>query len=169
MKRITESAFWEIYKPIKNFLVEGASFDDCMFETFGEELEVVKKAVTIQKVWTILDVEGELQISPGFSLVNRIGYLITERPWESLDIEVVDDNSPAYDVGAAKDFLRDQGYYVDNLWSVEDVYNKEGGDTMDSSEAQDILDRALTRDWLCEHINAAISEELEAQLEKDLP
>jgi hypothetical protein len=53
-------------------------------------------------------------------------------------------------VEQAKEVLRANGYFVDNLWHVDDVklrYN-----CNDDEVAQDILDRALTNDATMEQV-----------------
>lgn len=79
---IDEDKFYEEYKPIKNHLLpDGAPFGDCMFETFGEEFEHVRKQKA-EHVWTIVEGDEDTTfISAGFHWVNRIGYIITEKPW----------------------------------------------------------------------------------------
>jgi hypothetical protein len=37
-------------------------------------------------VWTIVDCEGKLCVSPGFHIVNRIDYVVCEAPWTEEDI-----------------------------------------------------------------------------------
>lgn len=53
----------------------------------------------------------------------------------------------------AKDFLRRQGYAVDNLWSIYDVQQNYDCDT---SHAHAILDSALSNDWITEQIFQSI-------------
>ena len=55
----------------------------------------------------------------------------------------------------AKDILRKYGYFVDNLWSVEDVT-----DRFDCSDetAQDILYQALTHPYMMERIHEMIRD-----------
>jgi len=68
--------------------------DDCapyngrMYETFGEELEVVMAARKINpyKIWTLLDCGT---ISQGTHIVNRMGYFICEIPWSENDPDTV--------------------------------------------------------------------------------
>jgi hypothetical protein len=50
----------------------------------------------------------------------------------------------------AKDVLRDAGYYVDNLWQVDDVRKK--FKNVDNETCQEVLDTALTDDWLTVNI-----------------
>jgi hypothetical protein len=53
----------------------------------------------------------------------------------------------------AKAVLKAAGYYVDNLWHVTDVQERFKAD---DSEAQDVLDSALTSPALMAHIWEAI-------------
>lgn len=80
MTPLSLDAFVEKYKPQQNHLDSNASWDGCMFETYGPELEYVQQIQQQApgRVWTIVDCDGELFVSSGFHLVNRFGYLITE-------------------------------------------------------------------------------------------
>lgn len=81
MARRTQFQIWkDTFKPIKNDIDENASGDGCMFETFGAELDKVVAANKADpgKVWTLLDVDGDLYIGQGYHHVNRMGYFITE-------------------------------------------------------------------------------------------
>lgn len=84
---LTEDNFDELYVPIQNHLVEDASFGGAMFETYGEELDFVFSVSlednTRKTVWTIIETDGEMYCVAGFHLVNRIGFIITEKPWET--------------------------------------------------------------------------------------
>jgi hypothetical protein len=91
-QKITEDMFWETYKPKKNHIDDNASFDGCMFETFGEEVKYVVQVAndpkTTKTVWTIThddgsDGEEKMYYSAGYHLVNRIGYIITEKEYET--------------------------------------------------------------------------------------
>ena len=89
MKTITDEEFKNTYKPIKNHLDDNASWDGCMFETFGDELFFVKNQAP-KTIWTIVENDdGNLMPISGFHFVNRMGYLITEIIWEE-DVEVID-------------------------------------------------------------------------------
>lgn len=58
------------------------------------------------------------------------------------------------EIANAKEVLRKAGYFVDNLWHIDDVklrYNCE-----DDNQAQDILNSALTNDATMEQIWFAI-------------
>jgi hypothetical protein len=57
-------------------------------------------------------------------------------------------------VEKAKEVLRENGFFVDNLWHVDDVKLRYNCD--DDEQAQDILDGALTNDATMEQIWFAI-------------
>lgn len=77
---------WEAkYKPKKNHLVEGASFQDesgvgIMFETYGVEVDYVKSN-SPQHIWTYVDEDGKGYILAGWHFINRLGYFVTTVPW----------------------------------------------------------------------------------------
>ena len=90
MKILTEDEFYKKFNMVKNHIDDNASFDGCMFETYGEEVRYVGKMVqeNPKKVWTIIDDnEGHMFFSTGCHLVNRVGYFITEEEYEE-EIEV---------------------------------------------------------------------------------
>jgi hypothetical protein len=62
---------------VKNHVVSDASFDGCLFETYGEEVEFVYESDS-KHVWTLLDCDGKIRIAEGRHYVNRLGYFITE-------------------------------------------------------------------------------------------
>ena len=63
------------------------------------------------------------------------------------------------DIESAKQLLKDNGYFVDNLWQTEDVtMNHE----CTEEEAQTILYRALTNEATYQQIWEAISYEVES-------
>lgn len=93
--KITWDEF-EQYKPMTNHIDSNASLEGCMFETYGDELAYVQSVYekTPQRVWTYIDCgdEEELILDSGFSFVNRIGYVITEKPVsDDVFISVVDE------------------------------------------------------------------------------
>jgi hypothetical protein len=62
--------------------------DNDKFETYGEDLEYVKKQDP-RCVWTLVDGDdGNLYIVDGFHYVNRINYLVTSVPFEGSSLEV---------------------------------------------------------------------------------
>lgn len=85
---MTFEEFEQEYVPLVNHIAEDSLFDGYMFETYDEEWEFVK-AQNPNNVWTIIDGDFEqMFIVPGFHVVNRIGYIITEEEWEDQDFEV---------------------------------------------------------------------------------
>ena len=76
MKRY--STFEKTYKPIEK---ESGSI---MFETYGADLEKILKTDN-HLVWTIVDCDGKLVICAGYHLVNRMNYVITEKPWFNIE------------------------------------------------------------------------------------
>ncbi len=72
--------WFDTYKPIPNNIDTNASFDGHMFETYGDEVEFVKKADPAY-IWMYGDGDdGGSYIWNGWHFVNRIGYFITEVP-----------------------------------------------------------------------------------------
>ena len=78
---------WEAkYQPIPNHF-DGSD----KFETYGEELDYVLSIANTEpnRVWTLIDgYDGNLYITNGYHLVNRINYFITKNPFEGEFIEV---------------------------------------------------------------------------------
>ena len=83
------SAFADKYKPIKNHITKYPDINDelTMFETFGAEFEYVKEQ-DFRHVWTWVDGDMSSLIVPGIAYVNRLGYYVTEVPWEN-DLDYV--------------------------------------------------------------------------------
>ena len=72
------------YEPMDNNIDMNAVSDK--FETFGKDLEYVLSIANTEpaRVWTLVDGDdGNLYISSGYHLVNRINYFITHKPCES--------------------------------------------------------------------------------------
>jgi hypothetical protein len=76
---ITWKEFEERFKPIKNHLSNDP--DEIMFETYGDEIEFVQKTDN-RHIWTYGDGDYCSFVSSGYHYINRIGYYITEIPWE---------------------------------------------------------------------------------------
>ena len=62
------------------------------FETYGPEWEIVN-ATAPERVWTMVDGDdGELYVLHGFHWVNRIYYMLTERPGDfAVDYDITVD------------------------------------------------------------------------------
>ena len=81
MKQITEDKFDENFTPVENHLDDNASWDNCMFETYGEEEDYVREQDN-NNIWTIVEGDNDtIFIESGFHIVNRMGYLITKEKW----------------------------------------------------------------------------------------
>lgn len=71
----------EKYRPIPNPIASSPAVDDVlMYETYGEELELIKQT-NPNNIWTMVDGDMSTIILAGWHFVNRIGYYITEVPW----------------------------------------------------------------------------------------
>jgi hypothetical protein len=75
------------YQPIKNPFTQkqDGEFVEDKFETYGEELDYVLSIANTEpaRVWTLVEGDdGNLYISSGYHLVNRLNYFITHNPCE---------------------------------------------------------------------------------------
>jgi hypothetical protein len=92
------------FRPIKNHFSK--SPNETMFETFGEEVDFVVKADN-KYVWTWLQGDMSDLVCAGYHYVNRLGYYITEVPWEddmdyallSVEVECECYNEDGYENG----------------------------------------------------------------------
>ena len=56
-----------------------------LLETYGDDFERVKSTYT-DLVWTVVDGDdGLAYIIPGLHFVNRIGYIISNKPWKTTE------------------------------------------------------------------------------------
>jgi len=70
------------YQPIQNHIDTNAGDK---FETYGKELDYVLSIANTEpaRVWTLVDGDdGNLYVTSGYHLVNRINYFITHNPCE---------------------------------------------------------------------------------------
>jgi len=89
--KITEDNFDEVFKPQINHIDDNASFNGCMYETYGEEQDYVRAVAkeNPKKVWTIIEGDEGMYYVTGFHHVNRLGYLICEVEFEEeMDIKM---------------------------------------------------------------------------------
>jgi hypothetical protein len=87
---LTYEEFAERFEPKKNQFVADAPYDECMFETYGDELIYIQGIWKKRPhyVWTIISADdGAAWIVPGYHFVNREGYLITQQPCNT-DVQV---------------------------------------------------------------------------------
>ena len=82
---ISDDDFVEIYKPID---VNGEG--DQIIQTDKEAgAEAAKRGLSDNHIWTIVDADGNLYAAAGYHRVNRIGYVLTEKPWVTGNEEAV--------------------------------------------------------------------------------
>ena len=113
--------WFDTYKPIKNHIDTTASFDGCMFETYGDEVEFVK-AQEQNRIWMYGDGDdGEGHIWSGWGFVNRIGYFITEVPFpENTDVQVNLNDYYYFCEGCHQEWEGNAGHLVnDTLGEIE--------------------------------------------------
>lgn len=70
-------------------------------------------------------------------------------------ISALEEELKQREINQAKNVLRENGYFADNLWRIEDVKTRF---KCDNETAQDILLRALTRGDVVTQINEVIRE-----------
>jgi hypothetical protein len=81
-QEMTFDQWVDAYRPAKNNIVEHAGFDGTMFETYGDEVETVRQARDRNLAWTLCDEDGSMYIVSGYWNINRLGYFITELPYD---------------------------------------------------------------------------------------
>jgi len=78
---LSETQFMETYNPINK-----GSEGEYMMDDHAEAVRFAEaRGLSHKNVWTIIE-SGEdetLYVSAGFHLVNRLGYIVTEKPWET--------------------------------------------------------------------------------------
>ena len=126
-KKLDYEDFLEKYTPIKNHLCQNASFEGCMFETFGEELSFIRTHALRKCIWTVIDCDGWYGVTAGYHSINRIGYLITEQEWETDDEEfTICDEGPVNDwfnnleVEEQKKVFGDRDLRINKLLNIGD-------------------------------------------------
>jgi hypothetical protein len=96
---------WENkFKPIKNHFRNDP--DETTFETYGEEVEFITKQDN-KYVWTWIQGDMSDLVVAGYHYVNRLGYYITEVPWDdendyallSVEVECECYNEEGYEDG----------------------------------------------------------------------
>lgn len=78
---IAEETFMDEYKP-----VELEREAEMMMQTFDEALALAQqRGGSVSNVWSIIegDDDDTLYASAGFHHVNVIGFIVTEKPWET--------------------------------------------------------------------------------------
>ena len=83
-----EDVFYEYFRPYRHPLAQHNIWGGHGLETFGEDLSLVRR-LDSNYVWTVVDGDsGDDQwITPGIHYVNRVCYLVTERPHMSVAVD----------------------------------------------------------------------------------
>ena len=83
---LTEDEFDAAYPLVPNHLNPAAGWAvgdtgrGCLFETYGDEFDYVRRSDPL-RVWTLIDGDdGDLYVVSGLHLVNRVGYLLSRVP-----------------------------------------------------------------------------------------
>lgn len=86
-KKLTYDQWFEQYKPQLNHIMP--SEDNYIYETYSDELNYILKLKDTKNIWTLIESDYNDQwIIPGIHIVNRMGYFVTENPWENENIEI---------------------------------------------------------------------------------
>ena len=79
-----EDAFYEYFLPYSHPAARGNIWGDLGLDTFGKDWQLVQ-SLDENYVWTVLDGDDQNQwIATGIHYVNRICYLVTEKPHHGL-------------------------------------------------------------------------------------
>ncbi len=84
MTSMTFNRWMDVYKPIES------SPQNIFFETWQEETDRIKK-ICMERgwdnshIWTLLDEDGKTWITNGVRWVNRLNYIVTEKPFAPVD------------------------------------------------------------------------------------
>ena len=104
--------------------------------------KTVEQKISIAKEW--LEEYKDLNIFHNWEDItpNKMIDLMEEFAYQTLKVN-------------AREILKEQGYFTDNLWHVDDVTYKF---KCDEDEAQTVLYDALTGDWVMEQVQLTIHE-----------
>lgn len=78
-KNFHEDVFYEYFHPFRHPAAQFDIWGGYGLETFGADLQLVR-SYDQRYLWTVVDGDVDQWIVPGFHLVNRICYLVTECP-----------------------------------------------------------------------------------------
>lgn len=81
-----EDVFYEYFRPFRHPAARFDIWGGHGLETFGDDLRLVQE-YDRQYVWTVVDGDVDQWIVPGCRYVNRVCYLLTERPHNGAGIE----------------------------------------------------------------------------------
>ena len=74
------------------------------------------------------------------------------------------DKSLYLKIEEAKKLLKDNGYQTYNLWHIEDVLDEDG--ILEDAIKMEILEEALTNDWLTEQVFWVINDIRDSYIEE---
>lgn len=91
-----EDTFYEYFQPYRHPNTSLDCFGGIGMETFGKDRDLVY-SLDSNFVWTVMDGtdDGKLFISTGLHLVNRVAYLVTNKPHFELPIGFRCDGRPS--------------------------------------------------------------------------
>lgn len=69
--------FLDKYPLETNHIDPNAAFDGNLFETFGAEWDFIELQ-PCDKVWTLTESDGSLNLTLGFHFINRVGYFLAK-------------------------------------------------------------------------------------------
>jgi len=90
--RMRYSTFERDFKPVKNHLGTHGTMDGFGFETYGQEMDHVLAThrAEPERVWTVVEGDnGKWYITNGIHYVNRVVYLITEKPCDRPVVDIL--------------------------------------------------------------------------------
>lgn len=81
-----EDVFYEYFRPFRHPAAQLDIWGGYGLETYGSDLQLVRE-YDQRHVWTVVDGDVDQWIVPGLRYVNRICYLLTERPHYNVALE----------------------------------------------------------------------------------
>jgi len=85
---ILDYDIWEKKYQPKKSPEKHSSYNNTLIECYKELWEYLKKQDP-KNIWTLINGDDDsFVIIPGSHYVNRIGYFVTEKPWEHENLEV---------------------------------------------------------------------------------
>lgn len=87
LEKITVEEWEERYKPIDNIFDPNASWGGIMYETSGDDYNLVLKYPD-EQIWSYIDTDYGTALIAGLHICDRIGYFICENKWEHENIQV---------------------------------------------------------------------------------
>lgn len=76
-ERLTEDEFDARYEPVAAYEDDNSIWE---YDQLG--------TLPVNHVWSVVEVDDDLYVIPGYHVVNMVGYNVTAHPWEHENIEV---------------------------------------------------------------------------------